>query len=51
MIDYMIMEAVMIKTQEEDRKAQADAQEAAERERWRKNRQDLKEQISQTGQQ
>lgn len=48
MIDYMIMEAVMIKTQQEDEKARKEAEEAVERERWRKDHQTLREQVAQT---
>lgn len=52
MIDYMIMEAVMIKTQQEDEKAQEEAQLNAEKARWRKDHQNLKGELAQhTGQQ
>ncbi len=49
----MIMEAVMIKTQQEDAKAQEEAEEAAERKKWRKTHQtSFKEELAQhTGQQ
>jgi hypothetical protein len=46
-IDYMIMEAVMIKAQQEDEKAQAEAEKAAERKRWRKGHQTLKDELAQ----
>ena len=51
-IDYMIMEAVMIKAQQEDQKAQEEAERAAERKRWQKDHQTLKGELAQhTGQQ
>jgi hypothetical protein len=51
-IDYMIMEAVMIKAQREDEKAQEEAQLAAEKKRWQKDHQTLKGELAQqTGQQ
>lgn len=43
MIDYMVMEAVMIKAQQEDEKAR----EEAERKQWRKGHQTLKGELAQ----
>lgn len=47
MIDYMIMEAVLIKVQQEDIKLRKEAERAAAQKQWQSNVDDLKNELGQ----
>lgn len=44
-IDYMIMEAVLVKVKKEDAKLQKEAEREAVKNKWQKDRQDLRQQL------